>query len=77
MLKLEAHLHQLNLTNVHVSRTQFSPIWGANSLLKMILFCIQDAIENVKWNDWDFVQNLSETDFTMATLEEHEAVLNA
>lgn len=50
--------------NVRLARKRFAPIWGGSSLLASILSCFED-IFTVWKDDWDFVVNLSETDFPL------------
>ena len=62
LLKLEKIL---NLKNFHVSRWSMPTIWGGASLLQMHLKAMKeldDLKQNGTWN-WDFLINLSETDF--------------
>jgi hypothetical protein len=75
MLRLEVELVRLGLRNVHVTRSRHTPTWGANSLLPMFLDCVRTAVETLGWTEWQFVQNLSETDWPMATLDEYHALL--
>jgi hypothetical protein len=54
-----------HLKNVHVSSWSMPTIWGGASLLQMQLRAFQDLAAmkgNGLW-DWDFVFNLSESDF--------------
>jgi hypothetical protein len=54
-----------NKSNFLMANWSFSTIWGGASLLKMHLKALEelyDLKENGQW-DWDFVLNLSETDF--------------
>ena len=67
----------MKLDNLHVATERFTPIWGGNSLLTMFLASVRHALEDLRWTEWDFVQNLSETDFLLAPLEEFEAVMAA
>jgi len=55
-------------TNVRMAKTRFSTIWGGASLLSMLLSCMQELLEIVEW-DWDFVLNLSESDYIVKTRE--------
>ena len=49
--------------NVHVSKSPFSTIWGGAELLTMHLSVMRELLEmSYKWS-WDFLINLSETDF--------------
>ncbi|XP_064639668.1 xylosyltransferase oxt-like [Lineus longissimus] len=48
--------------NVRLVKTRMSTIWGGASLLQMLLMCMKDLLEMEDWS-WDFVVNLSESDF--------------
>ncbi|XP_077980057.1 xylosyltransferase 1-like [Glandiceps talaboti] len=52
--------------NVRVSPWRMSTIWGGASLLQMLLRCIADLLEMRDWQ-WDFVINLSESDYPIKT----------
>ena len=54
MLKLEG-----KLPNLKVARKRLSTIWGGASLLKMLLRSFAGALNF----EWDFILNLSESDF--------------
>lgn len=74
MLKLEAEFP----SNFKVSRTRYSTIWGGASLLKVLLNSIQDLLSHPEWsNEWDYVINLSESDFPLKSLERLELFLTA
>lgn len=48
-------------SNIKLAKKRFNSIWGGSSLLTTILSCFADIF--TFWNDWNFVINLSETDF--------------
>ncbi|XP_037931345.1 xylosyltransferase oxt [Teleopsis dalmanni] len=53
--------------NIRLTRTRFSTIWGGASLLSMLLQCMKDLLAlNLQW---DFVINLSESDFPVKTID--------
>lgn len=56
LLKIE---HVLN--NVKLSRRRHSTIWGGASLLTTLMDAMSDLVQS-SWK-WDFVINLSESDF--------------
>ncbi|XP_001949441.1 xylosyltransferase oxt [Acyrthosiphon pisum] len=56
LLKIE-----LALSNIRLSRRRHSTIWGGASLLTTLMDAMSDLVES-SW-DWDFVINLSESDF--------------
>lgn len=61
--------------NIKLASSRFSTIWGGASLLKMLLAAMKDFIA-LGWK-WDFVINLSESDFPIKSLEELETFLSA
>ncbi|BFF99022.1 xylosyltransferase oxt [Drosophila madeirensis] len=61
--------------NIRLARKRFSTIWGGASLLTMLLQCMQDLLKS-KWQ-WDFVINLSESDFPVKTLDKLVDFLSA
>lgn len=56
LLKIE-----LALSNIRLSRRRHSTIWGGASLLTTLIDAMSDLVQS-SW-DWDFVINLSESDF--------------
>lgn len=50
------------LTNVRLSRNRAASIWGGASLLTVLLNAMVELAPDKSW-DWDFVINLSESDF--------------
>lgn len=63
------------LPNIKLASSRYSTIWGGASLLKMLLAAMKDFIA-LGWK-WDFVINLSESDFPIKSLEELENFLSA
>jgi hypothetical protein len=54
-----------NLHNLKLAEWSMPTIWGGNDLLKMHLKVMQELLQMKHdgfW-DWDFIMNLSETDF--------------
>ncbi|XP_069970502.1 xylosyltransferase oxt [Penaeus vannamei] len=64
MLKLEQQFD-----NIQVSRYRLSTIWGGASLLTILLHCMEQVLLIKSWK-WDFVINLSESDYPIKTNEE-------
>ena len=58
------------LPNLRMVKTRFSTIWGGASLLTMLLSAMQELLEMTDWPDWDFVLNLSESDYPVKTQAE-------
>ncbi|KAI8426248.1 hypothetical protein MSG28_005153, partial [Choristoneura fumiferana] len=61
--------------NIKLATKRFSTIWGGASLLAMLLRSMKDFME-LDWQ-WDFVINLSESDFPIKSLESIESFLSA
>ncbi|XP_049874059.1 xylosyltransferase oxt [Pectinophora gossypiella] len=61
--------------NIKLARNRFSTIWGGASLLTMLLAAMKDFFR-LGWH-WDFVINLSESDFPIKSLENLETFLAA
>lgn len=55
-----------NTSNIRLARERYSTIWGGASLLKMLLASMVELLDNNDWK-WDFVINLSESDFLIKT----------
>lgn len=70
LLKLEAAT-----SNIRLARKRFSTIWGGASLLKMLLASMVDLLAS-DWQ-WDFVINLSESDFLIKTTDKLVDFLSA
>jgi len=63
--QIETFIKMANKKNIYMAKWQMSTIWGGASLLQMHLKAFKELNElrdNLKWN-WDFVLNLSESDF--------------
>jgi protein xylosyltransferase len=70
LLKLES-----SFINIKLARIRFSTIWGGASLLRMLLQSMTDLLHS-QWN-WDFVINLSESDFPVKSIEKLEQFVGA
>lgn len=70
LLKLEP-----KFSNIRLARKRFSTIWGGASLLEMLLASMKDLL-NSTWS-WDFVLNLSESDFPIKPIEKLAHFLTA
>lgn len=55
-------------TNIRLARQRYSTIWGGASLLRMLLASMTELLETTDWK-WDFIINLSESDFLVKTKE--------
>ena len=56
---------KLNRTNMHVAEWAMAPVWGGSTQMNMYLRALEDLVlfKNEKEWNWDFVVNLSESDF--------------
>nr|CAD7397003.1 unnamed protein product [Timema cristinae] len=61
----ELLLLEKTLPNVRLARQRFATIWGGSSLLQMLLTSMGELL-NLGWS-WDFIINLSESDFPIKT----------
>lgn len=55
------------LPNVRLTRKRFATIWGGASLLEMLRSCMLELLNMKNWK-WDFVLNLSESDYPVKTV---------
>ena len=55
--------------NVYVTMQRFATIWGGTSLLTMLIESFRDLLNKKDWN-WDFVINLSESDYPLKKKED-------
>lgn len=55
-------------SNIRLARKRFSTIWGGASLLRMLLSSMKDLLNKDNWH-WDFVINLSESDFLVKNMD--------
>ncbi|KAJ9592775.1 hypothetical protein L9F63_015553 [Diploptera punctata] len=53
------------LPNIRLARRRFATIWGGASLLQMLLSSMKELLDS-GW-EWDFIINLSESDFPVKT----------
>lgn len=60
--------------NIKLATKRYSTIWGGASLLRMLLTSMRDILQ-LGWK-WDYVINLSESDFPIKSLEELEVFLS-
>ena len=60
-------ISKLNRTNMHVAEWAMAPVWGGSTHMKVYLRALDDLVlfkNERKWI-WDFVVNLSESDFPL------------
>lgn len=53
--------------NIKLTRNRFATIWGGASLLEMLRSCMFELLNMKNW-DWEFVLNLSESDFPVKSI---------
>jgi protein xylosyltransferase len=75
MKDIELMLGKQGYHNFHVTDEQFPTIWGGSSLLEMFLYVIKWTLAKSNFQQWDYIFNLSESDFPVLSLGELEAVL--
>lgn len=63
LLKLET-----KTKNIRLARERYSTIWGGASLLRMLLASMTELLHKTDWK-WDFIINLSESDYLVKTKE--------
>lgn len=61
--------------NIRLTRRRYATIWGGASLLTMLLSCMQELV-SLPWK-WDFVLNLSESDYPVKTIDKLTDFLSA
>nr|CAG4640639.1 EOG090X01AN [Eulimnadia texana] len=62
-----------DFSNIRIIRKRQSTIWGGSSLLDALLDVISEALNQ----KWDFVLNLSESDFPVRSVDDLEAFLGS
>ncbi|RZC41939.1 Branch, WSC, and/or Xylo C domain containing protein, partial [Asbolus verrucosus] len=62
--------------NIRLTRRRFATIWGNASLLEMLLSCMSELLNMSSWK-WDFVLNLSESDYPVKMVSSLERFLSA
>ena len=67
----ELQLLGKNYENIIVARSRFSTIWGGPSLLRMMI----DSIYHLSQYSWDYLINLSESDFPIKPISALESYL--
>ncbi|XP_048525855.1 xylosyltransferase oxt [Dendroctonus ponderosae] len=62
--------------NIRLTRKRFATIWGGASLLEMLRACMLQLLQMPDWS-WDFILNLSESDFPVKPLGKLTQFLSA
>jgi len=63
--EMQTFIRETNKTNIFMPSWSIRTSWGSSSLMEMFLNALKDLTsykKTGKWN-WDFVINLSESDF--------------
>ena len=60
---------------IHVTDRRRNIVWGGTSMLRMLLDCYEILLNKKEWR-WDFVINLSESDYPIRKREELISFLN-
>ena len=60
---------------IYVTPHRFATIWGGTSFLKMLIESFKAIINKKEW-EWDFVVNLSESDYPLKQKEDLVSFLN-
>ena len=69
-----SQLHTLeSLPNIKMASQRFKTFWASNTLLFLLLACFREILE-LGW-DFDYVMNISESDFLVKPLEAFEDYL--
>ena len=62
--------------SIYVMPKRFATIWGGASLLSMLIECFTTLLTKTDWQ-WDFVLNLSESDYPLKSREDLIAFLTS
>ena len=62
--------------NIYVTPNRWATIWGGASLLSMLTDCFRSLLRKTDW-EWDFVLNLSESDYPLKKREDLVAFLSS
>lgn len=66
---------ETRFSNIRLARQRFATIWGGASLLEMLIKSMDDLLKS-NWQ-WDYVINLSESDFPVKTVDSLVGFLTA
>lgn len=61
-------------SNIFLVKNRYGTIWGGSSLLRMLLDSIRQLLEST--TNWDYIINLSESDYTIKPLADLESYLS-
>lgn len=70
--KIEIFIKKSGRKNLYLAKWSYPTIWGGSTLLKMHLRAMKDLIRMKEKNlwPWEFVLNLSESDFPIKPVQE-------
>uniref|UniRef100_A0A1I7VC87 protein xylosyltransferase n=1 Tax=Loa loa TaxID=7209 RepID=A0A1I7VC87_LOALO len=72
MKKLVDTVRKAGYGNVYLMEKRYATIWAGATLLSMVLEVLKTALYSLKWNNWDFMLNLSESNFPILSMVELE-----
>ncbi|KAK6107657.1 Core-2/I-Branching enzyme family protein [Brugia pahangi] len=72
MKELVATVQKAGYKNVYLMEKRYATIWAGAALLSMILEVLKTALYTLNWNSWDFMLNLSESNFPILSMVELE-----
>ncbi|VDK80693.1 unnamed protein product [Onchocerca ochengi] len=67
-----ATIRKTGFENVYLMKKRYATIWAGATLLSMILDVLKTALYSLNWTSWDFMLNLSESDFPVLSMVELE-----
>uniref|UniRef100_A0A0R3RVV9 protein xylosyltransferase n=1 Tax=Elaeophora elaphi TaxID=1147741 RepID=A0A0R3RVV9_9BILA len=72
MRKLVASIRKSGHENIYLMEKRYATIWAGATLLSMVLDVLKTALYSLNWNSWDFMLNLSESNFPVLSMVELE-----
>ncbi|VBB33742.1 unnamed protein product [Acanthocheilonema viteae] len=72
MNKLVASIRKAGYANIYLMEKRYATIWAGATLLSMILDVLKTALYSLNWKSWDFMLNLSESNFPVLSMVELE-----
>ncbi|KAM3717643.1 Xylosyltransferase sqv-6 [Dirofilaria immitis] len=72
MVKVVATIRRAGFANVYLVEKRYATIWAGTTLLFMILDVLKIALYSLNWTNWDFMLNLSESNFPILSMVELE-----
>ncbi|VDM97897.1 unnamed protein product [Thelazia callipaeda] len=72
MKRVMSRIHNSGFDNFFVMERRYATIWAGTALLSMVLDVLTTVLHSLKWTNWDFMMNLSESDFPLLSMRELE-----